>query len=134
MLSKLFAIRKHDILRKIWLPWRTHSEKGLLAEKIACQYLKSQGLKLLAKNFLVKGGELDLVMLEKDHLVFVEVRSRYEGIEEALISIDQRKQKRIKLAATVFLQKNRKYRDYECRFDVVLLGKDEIRWLKQVFE
>ena len=49
---------------------------GQAAENAACVYLQAQGLTLLNRNFHARQGEIDLVMLEKTTLVFVEVRFR----------------------------------------------------------
>jgi Holliday junction resolvase-like predicted endonuclease len=51
---------------------------GNKAEKLALQYLKKNGLKLVEQNYLTKFGEIDIIMLDKleQTLVFVEVRYR----------------------------------------------------------
>ena len=51
-----------------------HLVRGETAEQQACDYLKKQGLKLIARNFRCKQGELDLIMQDKQTLVIVEVR------------------------------------------------------------
>lgn len=97
-------------------------------------------MKLLARNWRCKGGELDLVMLDADTVVFVEVRYRlHAGFGGALGSIDGRKQKRLVLAATSFLQKEPRWADHPCRFDVVALQGSQhagrpLQWLKNAFE
>lgn len=55
---------------------KTTGEIGKLIEDNACDYLEQQGLKLLTRNFLCKMGEIDLIMRDKDDLVFIEVRYR----------------------------------------------------------
>ena len=49
---------------------------GQAAEQAACSYLTRHGLTLIARNFHARQGEIDLIMLDKDTLVFVEVRFR----------------------------------------------------------
>lgn len=49
---------------------------GQSFEALACKELQRVGLKLLARNYLSRFGELDLIMLDGDLLVFVEVRQR----------------------------------------------------------
>ena len=113
---------------------------GQAAEAQALEHLQGQGLKLLARNWRCKGGELDLVMLDADTVVFVEVRYRlHAGFGGALGSIDGRKQKRLVLAATSFLQKEPRWADHPCRFDVVALQGSQhagrpLQWLKNAFE
>ncbi len=50
--------------------------RGREAEDRACDYLQTQGLQLLARNYRSKRGEIDLILQDKDSLVFVEVRYR----------------------------------------------------------
>lgn len=87
------------------MPEASPSCAGQAAEDHALEHLRGQGLRLLARNWRCKGGELDLVMLDADTVVFVEVRYRlHAGFGGALGSIDGRKQKRLTLAANLFLQ------------------------------
>jgi putative endonuclease len=50
---------------------------GNKGEEIAVRYLKSQGYQILERNFLIRGGEDDIVAMDKEYLVFVEVKSRW---------------------------------------------------------
>ena len=54
----------------------TSNEIGQNAELLALQFLQSRGLKLIEKNFSSRHGEIDLIMSDKEGLVFVEVRFR----------------------------------------------------------
>jgi len=58
------------------MPDRSRSQSGKDAERQALEHLQQHGLRLLAQNWLCKRGELDLVMLDGDTVVFVEVRYR----------------------------------------------------------
>ena len=49
---------------------------GFLAEEDAFHFLKGKGLTLLERNYQCKTGEIDLIMQDKDTVVFVEVRKR----------------------------------------------------------
>lgn len=97
-------------------------------------------MQLLARNWRCKGGELDLVMLDADTVVFVEVRYRlHAAFGGALDSIDGRKQKRLVLAASLFLHKEPDWGNHPCRFDVVALQGSHhagrpLQWLKNAFE
>ena len=98
---------------------------GQAAEDFALKTLKDKGFVLLERNFLCKQGELDLVMMDQKDLVFVEVRyrnsDRFGGAEE---SIDHFKQRKLKIAAEIWLQKNHQVRFDGCRFDVVSVTGD----------
>jgi putative endonuclease len=49
-------------------------EKGKGFEDIACEYLTSLGYRILHRNFYCRGGEIDIIALDGDVLVFVEVK------------------------------------------------------------
>jgi putative endonuclease len=99
--------------------------KGLHFEALACSWLKKQGLQLLSRNYLCRYGEIDLVMIDRKSLVFVEVRYRdHQGWGNALESIDQRKQRRLRLTASHYLLQHAQWRNHACRFDVLGIHKD----------
>ena len=73
---------------------RTSHNIGQHAENACCKYLQKQGLKLLSRNYRGKRGEIDIIMQDKDSLVFVEVRYRKNNLfGGALASITPKKQK-----------------------------------------
>jgi putative endonuclease len=51
-------------------------ETGILGEKIASNYLKKRGYRILESNYRCREGEIDLVARHKDYLVFIEVRTK----------------------------------------------------------
>jgi len=109
------------------------SDKGQAAEQAALVFLKAKGLRLVARNWRCKGGEIDLVMQQGSTLVFVEVRSRSGmGFGGAAASITATKQARIILAARHYLAALGK--DLPCRFDAVLVQDGRLEWLPGAFE
>lgn len=54
----------------------TRKEAGKLGEDLAVSYLIKHGYQIIEQNFRIRGGEIDIVALEKDTLVFVEVKTR----------------------------------------------------------
>jgi|SRR6185437_4780472 len=104
---------------------------GSTAESFACQHLQQQGLKLVVQNFYSRFGEIDLIMVDGDTLVFVEVKQRKQGIDNAIESITPAKQKKLILTAQYYLLKTRK--NVNCRFDVIAMdGGNKVEWLKNV--
>lgn len=107
--------------------------KGAEAEQAAADYLAGRGLRLVARNYRCRGGEIDLVMRDGATLVFVEVRARGGmGFGGAAASITGAKQARIILAAQHYLQRHRL--DAPCRFDAVLVQGGRLEWLPGAFE
>ncbi len=118
----------------------TRLNAGREAEAYALQHLQQHGLQLITQNWLCKRGELDLVMLDGDTVVFVEVRyRRHSAWGGAIESVDFRKQQKLILAAQLFLQKETRWADSACRFDVVAVegsadGGSPLNWIKHAFE
>lgn len=111
---------------------------GQAAEDIAARFLAYRGLKVVERNFRVRGGEIDLICEDGRTLVFVEVRLR--GNNEfggAAASITQRKQQRLILAARHWLsQHGDAFANRDCRFDCIVMdAPDEARieWIKNAF-
>ena len=112
----------------------TSTDSGQAAEALAASYLQEQGLRLVERNFRVRGGEIDLILWEGKTLVFVEVRLRRNPeFGGAAASITRSKQKRIILAARHYLLT---LPESDCRFDCILLDRLEktaIQWIKNAF-
>jgi putative endonuclease len=108
--------------------------QGAAAEALAADYLAARGLATLDRNFRVRGGELDLVCLDGDALVFVEVRLRrradYGG---AAASITAAKRQRVVLAARHWLARHPRHAGRPCRFDCFLTDGTAVEWLRDAF-
>jgi putative endonuclease len=94
---------------------------GRRGEALAERYLRRRGFKILARNFRTRSGEVDLVALAGDTLVFVEVKSRGESERgDPLDRIDDRKARRIRRAGSSF--RRRFPEGYQrCRMDAVVV-------------
>lgn len=92
---------------------------GREGEQLAERYLREKGYKLLERNYRCPVGELDLIVLDRRTVVFVEVKTRAGyRFGNPLESVDRRKQKKIIGAARFFLSQHRLH-DRDARFDVV---------------
>lgn len=112
---------------------------GEAYERIACQHLEDAGLNLLARNFGTRHGELDLVMRERDTLVFVEVRYRAgSSFGGSAASITAGKRTRLATAAEQYRQAHPRLAHLPCRFDVVAMSgpaaSPRIDWLRGAFD
>ena len=93
---------------------------GQIWERDAERFLLSQGLVLLARNFLTRRGEIDLIMRDQDLIVFVEVRFRNASrFGAAIHSVSLRKSGCVVRSASVFLQQHPHWSNHPCRFDVI---------------
>ena len=107
---------------------------GTAFEAQALQFLQRQRMRLVARNVTCRGGEIDLVMRDRDGvLVFVEVRARAGGrYGGAAASIGLHKQHRILQAARYFLV-TRGGGESACRFDAVVFEGKRLVWLRDAF-
>jgi len=91
---------------------------GEWGEQRAAEYLRKKRYRLLAKNYRVRGGEIDLIVETRGYIVFVEVKTRQDAaLAEAREFVDLRKQERVRLAASLWLAANET--EKQPRFDVV---------------
>ncbi len=105
-----------------------------LYERYAQKHLKKQGLKLIARNYLCRYGEIDLIMSDKESLVFIEVRYRKKAdYGNALESVTKSKQQKITKTAQHFLLTYPQWENHPLRFDVFAITGKEIDWVKAAF-
>ena len=92
---------------------------GKEGERLAERFLEKKGYKLLERNYRCTAGELDLIVLDRRVIVFVEVKTRTgQGFGTPFEAVEFRKQRKIIQAAQFFLaEKGLQQRD--ARFDVV---------------
>lgn len=115
----------------------TKTHLGHAIESHVSLYLEKQGFRLLHRNFRCKLGEIDLIGLHQNQLLFVEVRyRRNQRYGSAAASVDFRKQQKLIKTARFFLLTHPKMANYACRFDVVavtLKETYEIDWIQNAF-
>ncbi len=112
-------------------------EQGNRGEDLAASYLRRQGLTLVQRNYRCRIGELDIIARLDDTLIFVEVRSTTTGyLESPMISVNERKQKKVTDTARWFVQHARLHH-LNVRFDVVAVEfgqeKARITWIPDAF-
>jgi putative endonuclease len=115
------------------------AQTGREAEQCARRYLERRGLRHLTGNYRCRQGELDLVMVEGNTLVFVEVRYRSDArFGTGAESVNVHKQRRLIYAAQHYLQRHPRLADRPCRFDVVAIGPANrdgaVEWIRNAFE
>lgn len=107
---------------------------GMRAEELCAELLRKAGLRILARNWRCRLGEIDLVAEEGATLVFAEVRLRQDAtFGGAGESITAAKRERLLAAARLYLAGRG---STDCRFDVLLLDQlapARIRWIRNAF-
>ena len=116
--------------------WRRR--KGGRFEQLALTWLKAQGLRLIQRNYQCKLGEIDLVMRDREVLVFVEVRFRARhGQVAPCETVDYRKQQKLLRTARHFLLWNQALAELPCRFDVLGISNEQstprYEWIRNAF-
>ena len=109
-------------------------EKGRAGEAAAVFLLEEKGMRILERNFRSRRGEVDIIALDGETLVFAEVKtwSAY-GIEALEHALDKKKQHKIIETSKYFLTLHRKYRYMAVRFDVIFVSPEGITHLASAF-
>lgn len=120
-----------------WFPEKPLGRRG---EEAAARYLRRRGYRIVGRGQSWKGGELDIVALHGETIVFVEVRTRQSDVparpEE---SVDLVKQRRLTRLAVGYLKRHRLL-DHPARFDVIAVvwpegsRHPEIRHVENAFQ
>ena len=98
----------------------TH-KKGKNAEKLAEEYLKKKGWKILATNYKSLNAEIDIIALDKKELVIIEVKSGKASHFELSQSVNYKKRKKIENAAKTFIY-SRGYINSPIRFEIITVN------------
>jgi putative endonuclease len=108
--------------------WRNSREAGRYGERVAARFLQREGVKILARNYRARCGEIDLMGREAGELVVLEVKTRhFQARLRPEHAVTWGKQKRIVATANSYL------RELECRpppvrFDIVEVYYEPGRW------
>ncbi len=115
---------------------KNNIEKGKSGERLAKEYLLSQGYKILELNYRNKIGEIDIIALYKNILVFIEVKTRTSlSFGYAYEGVNHRKQLKIINTSMAYI-KYKNYKDIQLRYDIIevyLTGKLKINHIENAF-
>jgi putative endonuclease len=117
---------------------------GEIAEVLVARRLAAAGWEIVERNARTRYGEIDIVARDGRALVFIEVKGARRGTrfgpEKPILSIDFRKQRRVRRLATAWMSERRDQPPYEeIRFDAVgvTLDRDdrplEVEYVKGAF-
>ena len=94
---------------------------GKAGEEKAARYLIEKGYSIVARNWQTRFGEIDIIAVSNDVLVFAEVKTLPNGNADMLSHVlDGRKQKKIIETSKRFLANNRQYSKHYIRYDVIV--------------
>ncbi|MBQ9809156.1 MAG: YraN family protein [Ruminococcus sp.] len=95
----------------------TKSETGKLGEESVCRYLTERGYRIAARNYRIKGGEIDIIAENGDYLAFVEVKARRpDSLVTGFEAVNKRKRGLIIKTAA----------DYCCRHPSILQPRFDV--------
>lgn len=111
---------------------------GNYGEDLACKFLQQLGYQIVERNYFYGHGEIDIIVKDKDELVFIEVKYRTNdeyGPPE--LSISKGKQKLIRRTAEAYLF-DKKISEQNCRIDLIAIlhlkdEKPKINHIKNAF-
>jgi putative endonuclease len=110
---------------------------GTAGEDQAADYLIRRGYRILDRNYRTPQGEIDLIALDRDQVVFVEVKTRTNNLYGAPeLAVNPQKQRRMIKAALSYI-KYKKLHQVSCRFDVVAINAgagQEVELIRNAFE
>lgn len=105
-----------------------HKELGRYCEELAASYLVSKGYEIVATNYQIQKGEIDIICKRGELLVFAEVKHIGKtGLESLSKSVDLNKRNKILYVAKCFLYEHKEYRNSIIRFDVFGIDADKKR-------
>ena len=103
-------------------------------EKIAGNYLKMHGIKILEYNYRIRQGEIDIIGLDEQCLVFFEVKYRKNNhLGNPLEAVTIKKQQQISKVALFYINSHSYLLNKEIRFDVIGILDQDVTWVKDAF-
>ena len=110
-------------------------ETGLLGEEIATQWLEEHyGMRLLESRYKTNAGEIDLIMMDRETVVFVEVKTRLNAAPgTGMLAVNRSKQNRIARAAALYLI-GRGWQDRPVRFDIAEVTGYDVMHVPNAFQ
>ncbi|MDR0857859.1 MAG: YraN family protein [Oscillospiraceae bacterium] len=111
---------------------------GKFGEELAAAFLSSKDCVILARNYRIREGEIDIIALSRGTIIFAEVKTRADAsFSAAREAVTYAKQKRLRQTAGRWLEENADYAEQPASFDVIevytLSKPPGIRWLREAF-
>ncbi len=118
---------------------RSPAATGAEAEAVAAALLERGGIRILERNYRCRYGEIDIIGLERQLLIFVEVRYRRRQHRLAAVeTVDRHKCRRLLTTGQYYLNRHKKHQTRQYRFDVLTitgeLSSPAFEWIKNAFQ
>ncbi|NJN76426.1 MAG: YraN family protein [Synechococcaceae cyanobacterium RL_1_2] len=96
---------------------------GDQGEAWIADYLTNAGYSIIHRNWYSRWGEIDLIAVQGQQLIFIEVKTRQKyGLDGAgVLAVDRSKQRKMIMTAQAFLGTYPQWSEFGCRFDVALV-------------
>jgi len=111
----------------------SNTEKGKIAENIACKYIEDKNYLILERNYRTRRGEIDIIAKNNNYIVFIEVKYRKDtenGYPRE--SVTKLKQNKIKKTAVNYIVRNNII-NANFRFDVIEILGNNIEHIENAF-
>lgn len=124
--------------RQPWDRIRPGEKSGVAGERIAAEYLRRKGYKIVQGGYRKRRGEIDIIATHRNQVCFIEVKTRVTAFAgEPFEAVDHRKQANLTRAALLFL-KEKRLLEASARFDVISIKiaddqPAEIRHIENAF-
>lgn len=112
-------------------PKRTFGDR---AETFAAEYFRERGFRVLARNFLTRYGELDLVLEKERCLHVIEVKARASSFQSPFEAITQKKRQHLARAIELWLRQHPVYESYNYQIDAFCLWREGCLWKTEWLE
>lgn len=107
---------------------------GAAYEQAAGRFLENNGFRVLEYNYRCRMGEVDIIGMDGEYLVFCEVKYRKSNVQgHPLEAVDKKKQRTLCKCASYYIMVNN-LTDIPCRFDVVGILEEEITHVENAFD
>ncbi len=109
-------------------------EKGAGSEDLARSYLQRQGYRIMDTNFRIRTGEIDIIAMDNDTIVFIEVKSAAsKNFGDPASWVPVWKQNRIIRVSQAYLMRKNLYNS-PARFDVLAIDTSQgVNHVKDAF-
>lgn len=112
----------------------SNRKTGAEKEELAVSYLEKRGFAVRERNFRSRQGEIDIVGLDGEYLVFLEVKYRKnKSFDGALAAVGDKKKHRICRTADYYRYVRHIPQETPVRYDVLGIQGEEMLWIKNAF-